>query len=350
MPKFHLPEIDQAEALIKEGKYLKAESLVQRAQDICKYACGDESVELAQLASMRSYCLFHLGKYPLACEQLKNYLQIVLKRDKSKINFDVMINIYKVFSLMNQLSEGIDVVDNILKHVDQPDIQTLSHTLKGILITLQQYKSGHEDKTQIETQFELAKVAGASLGPQSIEKLFLNLVLASLEHRDKNIQKAQSLYEEVIDNSGDVSNFLDSVQLIVADAHLGLADILYEQTDYKGAENHIRKSVELTDKYFDRDHSRVRRVVESAALIESKLLKWLQAEGILRRLLDYYQNLGPNDFTKPQVQCLEAYCIMMEARGRGNEVLSIRKRISEITNPTERLPFDENCFMYTLIK
>lgn len=347
--QFQLPEIDQAHALIKERKFIKADALLQRASEICKYACGETSLEFGKLASSRAYCLFHLEKFAEARNQLKTFVQIAMKSNVEEIHLDVLVNIFIVYSYSFEYADGIALLDSILDRSKSSSTTIICNALKAAFLLLKQHKTEVSEQDSIEALLKTASELSTSLDSSDTSLLFLKYIEAIVRQQNHRLDEAAVMYKEILELTNNSKDLPSNLELIRADTLLNLADIYYAHQDYKMAEEYIRKSVEITDKHFDRDHRRVRRVVETAALIESKLVKWLQAEGLLRRLLDYYQTLNNDEFTDLQVQCMEAYCTMMEARGRGNEVERIRERISSIQTLLKRPPLDINSLTYNKI-
>lgn len=136
--------------------------------------------------------------------------------------------------------------------------------------------------------------------------------------------------------------------LVRADAYLGLGDLAQMDKQWIEADEYYKKAVEITDNYFDRDSQRVRRVIEREAVVQYHLQRWIHAEGLLRRLMDYYSEhakpLSSGICPQSQYDCCSAYVKMMETRGRGSEVATLKSQLEALSSITPSPTFDPLAF------
>jgi tetratricopeptide (TPR) repeat protein len=200
---------------------------------------------------------------------------------------------------------------------------------------------------------EIARVDLSGLPSHSVEAAGWNLVvgrwyftLYEQRKEEKTLEQARKSFAEASKVALVDGADARLVDLIKADALLGLGDLARLSSKWEEADEHYKIAVDLTDKHFDRDSQRVRRVIEREAIVQYHMKRWLHAEGLLRRLLDYYNEHSPIGESLPQAQaeCMNNYVKMMESRGRGSETESLKAKLSSVQTILPYPTFDPYAF------
>lgn len=356
---FDLPEIHEARALLAQNKFSRAEAQLERALDIAKYAVGESSPAFADLLELKANCKFGVGRYKESASLSQRCLAIYLKASK----FD---DSRRALSLFTQSVLRLGPLEDNRAYIDfaRSLSPTPNHTLnlemtlaKLQILSLDYLNYRMEEaKTSMETvEKEIESLitsvekephpsgnVDAFLWQLSIGRWYQTLF--DLRKEDDTLNLAKSAYEEALKVSG--PKRLED--LIRADALLGLGDLARLGSKWEEADEYYKKAVDLTDNHFDRDSTRVRHVIEREAIIQFQLKRWIHAEGLLRRLIDYYNTHKPfgEDGLCPKLQheCMESYVKMMESRGRTGEAAIVREQLNKVKKVIPATTFDPTAF------
>lgn len=342
-----MPELVEAKALLAEDKFAKAEPLVSRALEIAKYALGEHSLPYIEIVELQARCKFGRGQFSESAKLYHMCAQTYLRNSSfeeatrsltrlsnSVLRLDDHENVSAILEFGRNIAHTGDVALNI----------TIS-TVKMELLSVE-YQRARIKKEEARVQalekefFELAKsVDFATLDEGSNVVCGWWLAVARWKQTIYDTKRDEKVKQEAIEayNSALKASAKDDreAELIRADAQLGLGDLARLDKKWTDADEYYKKAVEATDKYFDRDSPRVRRVIEREALVQYHLNRWLHAEGLLRRLMDYYNEhtnaLSTGICPRAQYDCCEAFVAMLENRGRTTEAQTIKTRLSAVT-------------------
>lgn len=380
-----MPEIHDAKAFLASGKYVKAETLLSRAQDIAKYAVGEKSLPYAELVALNARCKFFQSKFLESANFCQQAMQTYLKLAE----FSSMRDILPLYTLavlrlphsteknsFFAFTRGIGVTadpalnvtvstckiqlisvcyhDERLKNMNTA-MEALEHEISGLIASTELddlpqdslivsrwhltvgrwYQSLYDMRRDEETHkkalqaytFVSSASAGLKSKPTSQNEGQSNSEGGSVDMKDKNDDR--------------------EFQLVRADALLGLGDLARIQEKWEEADEHYKVAIDITDRFFDRDSTRVRHIMEREAVVQFNLKRWLHSEGLLRRLLDYYTEHKPlngDTCQRGQYECLSTYIQLLEARGRGSEVATLKTQIQAITTILPPPAFDPYAF------
>lgn len=356
---FDLPEIHEARALLAQAKYAKADTQLERALEIAKFAVGEQSTAFAGLLELKADCKFGIGRYSESASLYQQCLSTFLKASKFD---DARRVLQRYVASVLRMGSLVDISKHISFARSLGSTSNHALTLEILLAKLQILSLEYHQMRmeQANTAMEtLEKEIGALV--TSVEKephptgnvdAFLwqlslgrwYQTLYDLRREDSMHDLAKQAYEEALKVSG--PKRLED--LIRADALLGLGDLARLSSKWEEAHDYYNKSVDLTDQYFDRDSTRVRHVIEREAVIQFQLKRWIHAEGLLRRLIDYYNSYRPitEDGTCSQLQfeCMESYVKMMDSRGRTGEAAVVRTQLDKVKTIIPSTTYDPNAF------
>ena len=357
---FELPEIEEAKVLLAQNKFVKAESLVLRALEVAKYAVGEHSLPYAELLELQARCKFGRGSFSESAKLYQTCAQSFLRNAR----FSDASRVLMLFATsVLRIEDSVDVSAFLAfsRGVGYSGDVSLNVTISQVKLQL------------LSLEYHKLRIKGSNTAMQGIEKeisdLVSRLILTSLDsssslvclwhlsvgrwkqtiydvrREEKVKQEAVEAYNEAMKVSGAEER---QAELIRADALLGLGDLARLDKQWIEADEYYKKSVELTDKYFDRDSQRVRRVIEREAVVQYHLQRWIHAEGLLRRLMDYYtEHTKPMEagiWTQAQYECCASYVKMMETRGRGSEVSTLKLQVAAINTIIPTPTFDPYAF------
>lgn len=274
---------------------------------------------------------------------LENYVRSMISHQLEPIP-DVLLNIYIVYSHLSDWDKGIELLDLISDSYDNPELKTIAYACKISMLSLKHHYSPTES-IYLQKLIDNADEYLSQVPKDSFACLYLLYTIQKLENY-RNESTESDVFLKIVEtiDSMDPKSLDAKMELLLAECLVNLGYDHYLQEKYVSSEEFYRRAVDLTDRYFDRDDARVRRVIERVALTQCSLIKWLQAEGLLRRLLEYYETLPVENLNTINVECMKAYCQMMNTRGRGNEARNAEALIEKVTNPKPIPPFDIDTF------
>lgn len=355
-----MPEIDEAKALLAQHKFIKAEALVSRALDVAKYAVGEQSLPYAELVELQARCKFgravfsESAKLYQACAQ--SYLRSAKFSDAARaltlfatsvLRIEDTVDVSAFLAFSRGLGTCSDVALNVA--IAQVKMQLLSLEYHKLRI-----KGSHTAMQGVEKEV-LALATWddfATLESTSVLACSWHLSLARWKTTLYDVRREEKTKTEAMEEYTQALKAAPAedrlAELVRADALLGLGDLARMDKQWLEADEYYKQAVEITDKYFDRDSQRVRRVIEREAVVQYHLQRWIHAEGLLRRLMDYYSEhakpLTSGICTQAQYDCCMAYAKMMETRGRGSEVATLKTQLEALSTVTPTPTFDAYAF------
>jgi tetratricopeptide (TPR) repeat protein len=359
---FDLPEIHEARSLLAQDKFIKAEALVNRAQEIAKYAVGENSVPYAELVELNARCKFGRNLFSDSASLFLSALQIYFQNSKSdaclRVLPQLVASVLRVEDTVD-LSRYFTFARN-LPHSPEPTLNLTIFLAKLQLLSVEYHrcriKSAHTAMHAIDQELasEIAKVDLSALpnGSMLTYRWHLSVgrwyqTIYDLRREESQRQSAVESYNAALKAEAVTDEEKRTASLIRADALLGLGDLARIAEKWEEADEYYKKAVDITDQFFDRDSQRVRRVIEREAVVQFHLRRWLHAEGLMRRLIDYYNDHQPlNGSSCPQAQydCLQAYVKLLESRGRGSEVAALKAKLGAVESITPSSSFDPYAF------
>lgn len=354
---FDLPEIAEAKSFLGQGKFVRAEPLLIRALEIAKYAVGEQSTPYNELSDLLAGCKFERQLYIDAAKLYQTVAAHYLKNNSYEAA-QRAISRYSTSFLRAEdatlATNGLAFVRKLSVPPSAPADLATTIGLAGLYVRSVEYhklrlacNNSAMESLQNEIDVLVDEVGKGVHGAESIASASWHLAvgrwnqtLFEIRHEEARSQTAVDAYEKA-SKVGALAPLRDS-DLVRADALLGLGDLARIAGKWEAADDYYKKAVELTDKHLDRDSPRVRRVIEREAQVQYHIKRWLHAEGLLRRLLDYYQEFHPLQDPAPQaqVECMRCYVSMMEARGRGSEVANLKTQLESIKTITPYPTFD----------
>lgn len=354
-----MPEIHEARSLLAQAKYAKADTQLARALDIAKFAVGEQSTSFAELLELKAHCKFGVSRYNESASIYQQCLTTFLKAskfdDSRRILARYVASILRLGPL-GDLGASISFVRSLSSTPNHPlNLEIILAKLQILSIEYHKMRMEEANTSMAALEKEIQTLINsvekephpsgnvdAFLWQLSLGRWYQTLY--DLRREETTHDQAKKAYEAALEVSG--PQRLED--LIRADALLGLGDLARLSSKWEEAHDFYNKAVDLTDKYFDRDSTRVRHVIEREAIIQYELKRWIHAEGLLRRLIDYYNSYRPisEEGHCPQLQfeCMQSYVKMMESRGRTGEAAVVRAQLDKIKIVIPALTYDPHAF------
>lgn len=354
-----MPEIHEARALLAQSKFAKAATQLDRALEIAKYAVGEQSYQYAELVELKADCKFSLSNFgesaPLFLRCIQSYMKSSKIDDTRRVIGNFVASVLKA-------GESIDLKPFFAwaRSAKPTSHQTLDREIsiaKLQILSLDHHKKRLEKSEEamraVEEEIKevIESVPKEAHVSDNVDVYMWSLcvgrwyqTLFELRGEQSSADLAKEAYEEALKVSGPkrVEN------LVKADALLGLGDMARLASNWEEADEYYKKSIDLTDQHFDRDSQRVRHVIEREAIIQFHLKRWIHAEGLLRRLIDYYhENKSISEsgsIRQVQHECMQSYVKMMESRGRTGEAAQVKSLLDKVTTVVPSTTFDPYAF------
>ncbi|HTY44962.1 MAG TPA: tetratricopeptide repeat protein [Patescibacteria group bacterium] len=171
-------------------------------------------------------CLYNLKEYAALKESAVAYLKTYVK-DTAKVSY-LYFYLAEADYYMNNFNESIDEYAKAILSTKDERMHSLSQLGKGwAYLKLKRYQ---------ESETEFAGVVPDSLEKASREVLLLGKAILAVE--TKQLEAAKSLYEELITATSD--------PVVLSQAYLGKADVLYNAGNYKEAVDIYTLALEKT--------------------------------------------------------------------------------------------------------
>jgi hypothetical protein len=142
----------------------------------------------------------------------------------------------------------------------------------------------------------------------------------------------------------------DRFEAIHADVMFGMGEVKLARGEYAQAEEHFTPAIALTDKHFSKHSQRVRHILEKISIAEIRQRKFFFAEGLFRRLMEWYSTSPAELATDVQQECLRAFSSMLTVQRRDSEAAQINERLSAIKDPLPSPPFDVHGSLFLVDK
>lgn len=370
-----MPEIEESKILIKEAKYAKAEPLLQRSLEIAEFAIGKDDVEYKKLVEMLLECYYKMHRNYLAVNLFGKVIVNYIESDEKKAQLLIMQfsnSFLKIDYDELKSKETQDYLESLKKLTKSPDLVIQIYTFQIKITTLKMvYFDNNQDISQddkLTRRLELFKQINTffqdanSLVDQITDnfvKSQWDLTIARCWYYYYSQVADKVAHDEILQSKKKLLAALETLQqpvlshfiepdLVKSDIFLALGEIESYFKNWHESETFLNKSIDLADRHFDRDSQRVRKIIEKMALVQFHLNRWIHAEGLLRRLINYYlENNIPNQqgfIEKSQFDCMKSYCDMMDIRGRGNESENIKRLLDSVTFIKSCAPFDSDAF------
>ncbi|XP_049849657.1 uncharacterized protein LOC126319969 isoform X2 [Schistocerca gregaria] len=354
--EFDLPEVATALGLVDQGKHVQAEPFILRALAVCENCLGEHSAEYAELSFLMACVKFHTNKIKDTIFLLRRlgekHLQDKNAERLEKCIFNISLCALKV------TEPNVALVGDALQFVESAQTEAaISPVLLDLCYSTQLKLRAHkyyletiagkhsassstllEISTVIESATEALKAVADKRPVKAEWTLTYARWLLFYEKDEKLLNVTKELFLHILATQKEALH----QELLHADALLGLGELEIRRKQWDSADEYLRKVLEITDKYKDRDALRVRKIVGLEAIVQFRQGRWIYAEGLLRRLINQYTDAPDRRLTQSEAECVKYYFELMKSRG-DDEVT--RQRL-QLNNVVPDPPFDADAFIW----